>query len=363
MEIVAPTEWHVGFLERLRSDGRYAGVLGVRQPCSREGAVLESCPSCAGGGADRHVRDCDLHDRCTRVSLGGPIRGCDACPDYRPPPALHLSSARGLGDAVSGLYAACGLADALREPVAYHARHADWLAGVSHPWLAVVRYAVPVGADASDDYDGELAAASAGTCPSRVQWYCDRLAAQLRVPPFAGARPSKVVRPAPVVAPGYTLLAPFSANSSREWQGQNWTAMAKSLVADGRRVVAVGGPGQGGRLAATFGGVPAVACHSDRPASWVLSLVANADRVYGNDSGLVHVAGLHAVPAVAVMTHMRPEFVFGDTAPAVAGVGADEAVWQCQGCAWRGRKYMPVCRHGCGALISITADRVRAVRG
>ena len=340
-------------------DGVPVAAVRIRLPCVREGAVLESCKTC--GGESKHVRDCDLHERCTRVSLGGPIRGCDACPDYRPPSALHLSAARGIGDAVSGLYAACGLASALQEPVTYHCHHPAWLSGVSHPWLTIATH-VPVGADVFDDYDGELRAANAGTCPSRVQWYCDRAAASLRVPAFSGRRPSTVVRPEPVVEPGYVLLAPFSAHNLRQWPAQNWTRLARDLSDAGRRVVATSGPGDGGRMVQMFSRIPGVECHAGKPVPWVISLVANAGRVYGNDSGLVHLAGLHGVPAVAVMTHLKASFVFGDTAPSVQGVGADRSQWPCQGCAWRGDNYRPVCRKACGALISISADRVRSAK-
>lgn len=328
----------------------------ARLPCVHEGAVLESCPTC--GGESKHVRDCDLHDKCTRASLGGPIRGCDACADYRTPAEIYLSSASGIGDAVSGLYAACGLASALREPVVYRAHHPAWLAGVSHPWLTVAPHA-PSGVDVSDDYDGELWAAHAGTCPSRVQWYCDRAAAAMKVPKFKGVRPSTVEKREPVIGTGYTLLCPFSAHHIRQWPEPNWGGLARRLLGQGKRVVAIAGHGSEGKLKRIFspGGVE---CHSGRPVPWVLSAIANAGRVYGNDSGMAHIAGLYSVPAVAVMTHLKADFVFGDTAPTVAGADADKSMWKCQGCAWRGPNYRDVCRQGCGALISLSTDRVLA---
>lgn len=65
-------------------------------PCVREGAVLEFCTACPASAEAKHVRDCDLHGKCTRASLGGPVRGCDRCPDYAstepapPPHTRHL---------------------------------------------------------------------------------------------------------------------------------------------------------------------------------------------------------------------------------------------------------------------------------
>jgi hypothetical protein len=271
-----------------------------------------------------------------------------------------MSSARGIGDAVSGLYAACGLASAMREPVTYHCHHPAWLAGVSHPWLSVVPDTGPAdwATDMSDDYGGELDAAHRKTCPSRVQWYCDRLAKKLNVSAFAGRRPAAVVRPEPAADPGYVLLAPFSAQRQREWPASGWAELARDLTGGGRRVVAVGPVAKQQTMGRLFGRLP-VEIQAGRPVAELLGLIAHADRVYGNDSGLVHVAGLYGVPAVAVMTHLSADFVFGDTAPSVRGVGADPATWPCQGCGWRGTNFRATCRHGCGALLSISADRVR----
>ncbi len=56
-------------------------------PCVHEGQVIERCP---WGNEDRHVRDCDLYDRCTRGTSR--IQSCAACPDYQatpPPPAAE----------------------------------------------------------------------------------------------------------------------------------------------------------------------------------------------------------------------------------------------------------------------------------
>lgn len=59
-------------------------------PCVHEGQVIERCPF---GDEARHVRDCDIHDRCTRGLSR--IRSCADCPDYE-------TASAGDGD-VSGL--------------------------------------------------------------------------------------------------------------------------------------------------------------------------------------------------------------------------------------------------------------------
>ena len=55
----------------------------TRGPCHHEGAILEPCTTCAGDL--RSVRDCDLHDRATRVHVSDRVRSCDRCPQYAAP--------------------------------------------------------------------------------------------------------------------------------------------------------------------------------------------------------------------------------------------------------------------------------------
>lgn len=51
-------------------------------PCTKEGAVLEWCNTCNSGA--RHIRDCDIHERCTRGDVYPNIQGCVNCSDYTP---------------------------------------------------------------------------------------------------------------------------------------------------------------------------------------------------------------------------------------------------------------------------------------
>lgn len=57
--------------------------------CIHEGAVVEWCTTC-GANESRHVRDCSLHERCTRGVVNPQVRACSQCADYRtePTPAL-----------------------------------------------------------------------------------------------------------------------------------------------------------------------------------------------------------------------------------------------------------------------------------
>jgi heptosyltransferase-1 len=227
---------------------------------------------------------------------------------------IHLS-AHGIGDAVTGLYAACGLADAGRE-VVYHCRKSEWFPGVSHPGVTVLPFRGETGIDAAADYDGQTRAAAAGTCASRAQWYCDNIAKSSDLPPFAPARPRAVKRPPPVIPPGYALIAPYAHNDKpRDWPEDRWREFAERL---GGRVVVIGENHKRPRLRALFGRSCEV--HWDKSPAWVTSAVANADHSYGNDSGMSHLAGLYGVPGTVVMTAFPFRFVFGE-APSLAGVG------------------------------------------
>lgn len=83
----------------IRQDAGYAAAFSGRRPswtaaapaarrplsCVHEGAVLEWCQTCGPNGG-RHVRDCALHDRCTREFVSDRVRSCDRCPDRRAEP-------------------------------------------------------------------------------------------------------------------------------------------------------------------------------------------------------------------------------------------------------------------------------------
>lgn len=237
------------------------------------------------------------------------------------PSRLHFHlSAHGIGDAVVGLYAACGLADAGRE-VVFHCRRSDWLAGLSHPGVAVEPWRADAGVDANADYAGQLRAAHLGSCQTRAQWYCDNISRTADIPAFAPKRPRFVDRPPPVIPPGYTLIAPYThADRTREWPDHKWRELLGRLHP--RRVVAVGENLRRPRLRATFARCEVFV---GKPAGVVSSLVANADFVYGVDSGLSHLAGLYGVPGAVVMVGLPFRFVFGE-ADSLRGFGPGDTL-------------------------------------
>jgi len=66
---------------------RTSGVIPQRRPlpCIHEGSVLEWCTTCSGDKAElRHVRDCEIHERCTRGRVNEKTAACSVCPDWKP---------------------------------------------------------------------------------------------------------------------------------------------------------------------------------------------------------------------------------------------------------------------------------------
>jgi hypothetical protein len=317
-----------------------------RLPCIHEEGIHSHCPL---GDESLHIRGCAVHDQCTR-------RRCGTCTDYstgRTKCSFHVD-AGGIGDAVVGLYAACGAADAGYD-VTYNCRYPAWFAGVSHPGVTIAPFA-PTSINASGDYSKHLELAGSGGVLSRPQWYCDHISAGLGVPKFAPSRPRSVAKPSPVIDPEYAVLSPFSTETARTWPSERWTKLANEIAASGKRIVGIDGPGDhDSRLRTIFGGTPANWYWGMSP-EWMLGLLAHAELFVGNDSGMAHIAGLLGTPARAVMTHLRPSMVF-DCAPSVVGVGAEG--WECQGCAWHHASgFRDECNQGCKALQSIGTDLI-----
>jgi len=316
-------------------------------PCRHDLGVIEYAPC---GKESMHRRECEIHDECTRgVSR---IKSCQMCDEYDSFPTYNLyTSAGGIGDAVSALYVACGLADT-GVSVRYRTRHLPWLIGVNHPDLEILPHS-SVGVNVAHDASGELKSSALGTCPSRPDWYCRNVSRMANVRPFTASRPKKVQKPDPVIGSGYVVFSPFSHHHSREWPIARWQELAKSLSMAGRKVVVIDRAGRGNVLERAFGQTAGVSWHFGMSPAWTVACIANASQFVGNDSGMAHVAGLHGTPSVVVSTILKADFVFGKVVESIRGVEADG--WDCQGCGWQ-----RPCPTGnrCGALDSIPAEKV-----
>lgn len=326
---------------------RYATVeKAVRPlPCIHEQEIQSWCPR---GDESLHLRGCGVYDQCTRQKC----RGCGDYTSGKRRIEFHLSC-NGIGDAVVGFYAACGAANAGYE-VVYYAKQEPWLRPFSHPGVAVVPWRVDTAIDANADYGGQLRQGAYGGGVSRARWYCDRIAASAGIPEFVPARPKDRTF-SPVIDQGYALFGAFSHGVNREWSYDRWRDLAHRVHESGKRVVAIGTANDRDKLGSVFGGTPVVWYWGYDPA-WTLAAIANADRFYGLDSGLTHVAGLLGIPATAVVAQLPPEFLF-DCSPTVACETPEG--WGCSPCGFQyDRGYRSNCDGRCDALQSIGTDRV-----
>ncbi len=229
---------------------------------------------------------------------------------------------QGIGDAVSQLYACCGLADATGQRVIMRSRHdLGWFTGISHPNLEI-RLHNGSGVECNPDYPGQIRASENGSVTSRCQWYCDRLADALSIPQFTPARPKRIIKPQrvpEVTLDRYAVVSPFSLHSGREWPMQHWRELVEGLVSQGIHPHVLGRPGDDHRLQQEFGWTRAT-WFAGRPPEWVSRLIANASWFVGNDSGMAHIAGMYGTPGAVVMSMFPFSFVF-DQAPSLRGVG------------------------------------------
>ena len=270
--------------------------------------------------------------------------------DPRDPPKktkdiVFYNSALGIGDAVCGMYAACGIADQGFN-VAFHTRHVDWLSVVSHPNVSICQES-DLFANANLDYDGQLKSGLSGE--SRPNWYIKNLQRYYEIPDCTAKRPANVAHYPK--AEKMAIIAPLSIWSVRSWNPAKWTDLSNLLTDSGYSVVIIGS-GRGRELVEK---IPAAKFFWDMPAKEVIELIGSATILYGNDSGMVHVAGMLGTPAVVVLGPTSKKFVF-DCGESVVGISSD---MPCTGCYWqRDQGWDERCIKNCESLQSIKPESV-----
>lgn len=273
--------------------------------------------------------------------------------------AFDLTTAQGIGDAVCGLYAAAGLSEA---------GHAVVLSTKHHAWLHGCQSPIGIGdfgstrLDASVRYTEQLVAQrTARIGQNRASWYLENIA-KVRGD-LGGAVPvvpkfSFPLESAPVPGP-YVVINPFSAHTERVWSGDKYKALAAKLISEGITPVAIGSARDARFLKNIFHGVKGTWFFWHQTPNWVRSAMRQSLGFIGNDSGMTHIAASLGVPTVAIVSHLRPEYVF---APAkVLGVVPDMAKWSCRFCGWQkqsGFRFSAPCLPTCAALQSISVEQV-----
>ena len=269
------------------------------------------------------------------------------------PRSIHMANhAFGIGDAITGLYAAVGAAE-LGYHVVYHTRYPRWLERASHPHLTITDAEPPKGTpDMDTDHAEQLRYAR-----DKVRWYAGRVAGNL--PVWNGARPKidRTVHIPRVDFARYVVISPFAAWESRDWPEMHWRRLAHLLRESGREMVVIGTSREEDRIARTFDKSYAYWAikRDDTWVEWVTDLMLGAEAVLGLDSGMIHMAGLLGVPAVSIHAHLPPEFLFS-CAPSVRSAGAKTA---CTFCRWQeDRGFNEGCSVACSALATVGPERV-----
>jgi heptosyltransferase-1 len=267
--------------------------------------------------------------------------------------------AKGIGDAICGVYTACGLADR-GHLVTFHAKHTAWLKWFKHPNLTIVPEKDPQVFNANAGYPEQLEASRTGTCESRSLWYMQNLHT---LHPVIKGKPQPA-RPLEYEKLGtcsdlptdYIVLAPFSAYEDRQWDIHHWRMLAKLLMNEGHTVIAIGSPTDGDRLTEAFT-KSGVRYFWGQSPEWVVNAICNAKILIGNDSGPAHVAGLYGSKAIALCGQIDGNFVFRHS-PTVKPVMPPEQI-PCRMCHWTPQGgFTSVCDRKCSALQLISPFEV-----
>jgi heptosyltransferase-2 len=173
-------------------------------------------------------------------------------------------------------------------------------------------------------------------------------AAALGVQPDGGPAevfPSKADRDAAaaICRPPFVVLAPGAQHRSKRWPARHWRALAGHLLARGLRVVATGTAAERDLLSQD-GVVDAFGC----PLGVCAALLARAEAVVANDSGLMHLAPAVGRPVVALFGPTVRAFGF---VPYRARSVVVERRMFCRPCSATGGAFCPLLHHRCLAGI------------
>lgn len=277
----------------------------------------------------------------------------------------HVANhAFGIGDAVTGLYAACQVAEQTGRRQVYHTRLPEWLACAHHSQVEITGNEPPKDTPDMDvDYAEQLRYA-----PDKVAWYGQwgRRSTMPSAPGAAGKQRRsaglvvetriKVVR---LDFPRYVVLAPFAVWAARGWPQTHWRRLAWLLDQAGIVPVAIGMQKEAERMRQSFDKSNAYWA-LDHPPEWVMDAMLGAEAVIGLDSGMVHVAGLLGVPTVCIHAHLPPKFLFSH-APSVRSVTPET---KCVFCRWQhDRGFNEGCASHCSALNTVGPEAVSASGG
>lgn len=187
---------------------------------------------------------------------------------------------------------------------------------------------------------------------SRAEWYA--AAIDCRAVPARPAHIATDIKTSRFDVDNYVVIAPFSAWSDRDWPSSHWSRLVDLLDEAGYHIVALGARQQAAQLDSTLCRTSAFWA-IDHPPEWVMDTMLGAAAVVGNDSGMVHIAGMLGINAVAIHSHLPHDFLYS-YAPSVHSV---TPATNCTFCRWRfDRGYSGACDTHCSALATVAPEAV-----
>ena len=275
---------------------------------------------------------------------------------------FHLS-ARGIGDAVCGLYAACGLAQAGHK-VVYYTRFPEYMptTKIFQQGLQIVSHTEDMGANGSAGWTIDLEDGYEGVLKSRPRGYLRNICKAYGIDEVAPARPEAVKKERRQVRDNYILLAPFTHHANRQWPMAHWARLCEILMEEKRKPIVVG-MGHDEEACRKWFAPIGVEFRLNQRVDQMIELIEDAAVLVGNDSGPAHLGGLYGTPTLAIFAQARPDYLYECATSIVPVTPSTET--KCRFCFWTQRGgNKPSCYDACSALYSISpflvADQVIA---
>jgi heptosyltransferase-2 len=185
-------------------------------------------------------------------------------------------------------------------------------------------------------------------------------AASVRIPwlPISESIKANVVSRFPSGEKGSVVLAPGASQLTRRWPEENFTALTRTIAADGFTVYVSGGPSDAescARIVRSAGSPSVISVTGILTTVEAMALIQQSVCVVANDSAPVHMASAVGTPAVALFGPTLPSFGF---APLAQGsIVLERTGLSCRPCTVYGSPACPMGTHDC--LRSISVEEVR----
>ncbi len=207
------------------------------------------------------------------------------------------NSARGIGDSITGMYSACGIAAAGYD-VHFYDWHLDWLERCSFPNVTLhPAKEMPDGlADMNARYDLQLRDADC-----RKQWYCDNVKNHYGLAEdVLPVLPNVNKDVTETFGGNYVVMSPLSHDIFRNLGHVRPKNIARLLGAQGLKVIVIGSIEQLEELTNMFDGVANASLMIAHSPKRISDVMLQSRGYIGLDSGMTHFAGMLGINAVGI---------------------------------------------------------------